>query len=740
MGVPSIRSTQNNERTPFQMRLQRACLFCLTASALPLVAFTEEPSITEVVVTATRVGASIFNVPAAISRLSAQDLRESSLGVNFADDVASIPGLLARNRNNYAQDQQISIRGIGANSAFGIRGVRVYQDGIPATGPDGQGQVSQFNLDSADRVEVLRGPFSALYGNSSGGVIQLFTSDGKEPAELRSSIAYGSFDTMRAGVSASGTTGPLGYNAAFTHFKVDGYRDHSSARNESFNGKVDYTFSDGNKLSLIANVVSRPDAQDPLGLTAAQFAADPHSTAAVADQFNTRKSLEQQQGGLIYDMKLTDSQSVRLVGYYGHRDVLQYLSIPAATQAPVTSAGGVVDLNRKFGGGDARWAWQGDLAGRPLTWVFGASYDRQNELRQGYNNFIGATLGVKGALRRNENNITYDVDAYTQGTWDFAEAWSATLGVRRSEVHFDSEDHYIVGTNGDDSGGTIYNATSPVAGLVFKAASWIHLYASYGQGFQTPLGSELAYRADGTSGLNLDLKPARSNNTEAGAKLQLGSGLTGEATVFRALTNEEIVVSTNAGGRSTYQNAGRTRRSGAELALSYRFAQNWRAQLAYTYVEALYSDGYLTCTAAPCRLPTSTQQQQAILIGQQALPANTAIVGPGNRLPGVPKSNLFASVRWGDDAGLQLSATGQYISDIAVNDVNTVLAPSYAVFGLTGGYGMDLPSWHLNTFVRVNNLFNRNFVGSVIVNDGNGRFFEPGPGTNWLAGFSVTFK
>ncbi len=160
----------------------------------------------------------------------------------------------------------------------------------------------------------------------------------------------------------------------------------------------------------------------------------------------------------------------------------------------------MVDLNRKFGGADARWAWNGELAGRPLTWVVGASYDRQNELRRGYNNFDGATLGVKGALRRDENNITYDVDAYTQGTWDFADAWSATLGVRRSEVHFDSEDHFITGTNGDDSGGVTYDATSPVAGLVFKAAPWIHLYASYGQGFQTPLGSELAYRADGTSG------------------------------------------------------------------------------------------------------------------------------------------------------------------------------------------------------------------------------------------------
>jgi iron complex outermembrane receptor protein len=721
------------------MRFQRASLFCLTVSALPFVAHADEASISEVVVTATRVETSIFNVPAAISRLSAVELRESALGVNLADDVASVPGLLARNRNNYAQDQQISIRGIGANSAFGIRGVRVYQDGIPATGPDGQGQVSQFNLDSADRVEVLRGPFSALYGNSSGGVIQLFTSDGKEPAELRSSVAYGSFDTMRAGVSASGTTGQFGYNAAFTHFTVDGYRPHSSARNESFNGKLDYTFSEGNKLSLIANIVSRPDAEDPLGLTPAQFADNPHQTAFAAEQFNTRKSLEQQQGGLIYDMKLSDSQSVRLLGYYGHRDVVQYLSIPQSTQAAQTSAGAVVDLNRKFGGADARWTWRGDLAGQPLTWVVGASYDRQNELRRGYNNFVGNTLGVKGPLRRDENNITYDVDAYTQGTWDFADAWSATLGVRRSEVRFASDDHFIVGINGDDSGSVTYNATSPVAGLVFKAAPWIHLYASYGQGFQTPLGSELAYRADGTSGLNLGLRPARSNNTEAGAKLQL-AGLTGEATVFRALTDEEITVSTNAGGRSTYQNAGRTRRSGAELALTYRFAENWRAQLAYTYVEALYSDSYLTCAGPPCRLPTDPQQQQAILVGQQPLPANTAVVGAGNRLPGVPKNNLFGSIRWGNEVGWQVTATGQYISNVAVNDVNTTVAPSYAIFGLSGGYGMDLATYHLNTFVRVNNLFDRDYVGSVIVNDGNGRFFEPGPGANWLAGFSVTFK
>jgi iron complex outermembrane receptor protein len=707
------------------MKLERFCFVCLTAAAVPAAlaapAPTEAAAVAEVVVTATRIEMSPFNVPAAISSVPADQLRENALGVNLADDVATVPGLLARNRNNYAQDQQISIRGIGANSAFGIRGVRVYQDGIPATGPDGQGQVSQFNLDSAERVEILRGPFSALYGNSSGGVIQLFTADGETPGQLRSSMAYGSFDTFRAGVSARGVAGAFGYNAAFTHFIVDGYRDHSSARNESFNGKFDYAINDRSRLALIANIVSRPDAEDPLGLTQAQFDADPDQTAAVAIQFNTRKSLEQQQGGLIYDLDISDSQSVRLLGYYGHRSVEQFLSIPVGTQTPATSAGGVVDLDRKFGGGDARWSWQGSLAGRPLSWVIGASYDRQNELRRGFNNFIGTSLGVKGALRRDENNISYDLDQYTQGTWDFAPSWSATLGVRRSEVHFDSDDHFITATNRDDSGSVEYDATSPVVGLMFKARPWLHLYTSYGQGFQTPLGSELAYRADGGAGLNLGLRPARNNSSELGAKLQLSSDLTGEVTLFQALTRNEIVVNTNIGGRSTYQNASRTRRRGAEVAFAYRFAETWRAQLAYTYVDATYSDQYLTCTAAPCAAPT-------------------APVAAGNRLPGVPKNNGYVNLRWGSDLGWHLGANGHYVSAVAVNDQNTVFTPSYAIFGLESGYGAELPAFRLNTFVRLNNLFDKRYVGSVIVGDGNGRFFEPGPGFNVLAGVSLTMK
>jgi iron complex outermembrane receptor protein len=699
-----------------------ALLLCATgAQAVAATPAGDSPPLHEVVITATRVEADPFNIPAAISSVSAEQLRNDALGVNLADDIASVPGLLARNRNNYAQDQQISIRGIGANSAFGIRGVRVYQDGIPATGPDGQGQVSQFNLDSASRVEILRGPFSALYGNSSGGVIQLFTATGNGPLKLRSAVAYGSFDNLRASLNALGSVGGLGYNLDFSHFQVDGFRDHSAAKNESFNGKLNYSFNDANKLALIANIVARPNAQDPLGVTPQEFAADPESTDPAATRFNTRKSLQQQQVGLIYDLTINDQQSVRVLGYGGHRVVQQFLAIPSATQAAPGSAGGVVGLNRQYGGADARWSWKGDLLDRPMNWVVGVSYDNQNELRRGYNNFVGPTLGVQGLIRRNENNIVHNIDEYTQGSWDLAHMWSLMVGVRRSDVKFTSNDHYITATNGNDSGGISYGATSPVAGLIFKPADWVRLYASFGQGFQTPLGSELAYRPDGTSGLNFDLRPARSNNTEFGVKIDIDPDITAQFAVFQALTRQEIVVDTNIGGRSTYQNSGRTRRQGAEYSLNYRIAPEWRFQLAYTYVDAHYSDAYRTCVAAPCAVPT-------------------VLVGAGNRLPGVPKNNVYAQLRWGEDLGWHASASAQYVSNVAVNDVNSVFAPAYAVAGLDGGYGVELNRFKVNAFLRINNLLNRRYVGSVIVDDGNSRYFEPGPGFNVLGGFSVAMQ
>ena len=674
-----------------------------------------------VTVTATRIATSSFNVPAAISSVPGEQLTEDALGVNVADDLSTVPGLLARNRNNYAQDQQISIRGIGANSTFGIRGVRIYQDGIPQTGADGQGQVSQFNLDSAERVEVLRGPFSALYGNSSGGVIQIFTADGTQPDRERAAAAYGSFGVWRAGLDARGTAAALAYNADFTHFSVDGYRPHSAADSESFNAKFGYEADERNHLSLVLNVISRPDAQDPLGLTPTQFHTNSNQAAPAAILFDTRKSLQQQQAGLIWNFDFTSNQSLQVMGYYGHRSVRQFLAIPIGAQASPTSSGGVVDLDRNFGGSDVRWSWRTELAGRPFTWVAGVSYDSQNELRRGYDDYLGSTLGIEGTLRRNENDITYDLDEYTQLSWDIATQWSLMAGIRHSDVNFTVDDHFVTAKNGNDSGSVTYSAGTPVAGVVLKASSWLNLYASFGRGFQTPLGSELAYRPDGGSGPNFALQPARSTNSELGAKFQLQPAVYAEATLFNTQTHDEIVVDTNRGGRSTYQNAGRTTRRGAEASLDWRFATPWHLQLAYTYVEAAYTDAYDTCTAAPCAVAK-------------------VLVSAGNRLPGVPRNNAYGLVRFGDERGPFATASAQYVSAVAVNDVNSVFAAGYALFGASAGYADTLPHGGWKLFVRVNNLFNRHYVGSVIVDDANSRYFETAAPFNVLVGGALTFR
>lgn len=691
-----------------------------TSSVWPAAArAADTAALSDIVVTATRVAMPAFDVPAAIIAVPGTEFTEDSLGVNFAQGAQSVPGLLARDQYNYAQDQQISIRGIGADSAFGVRGVRIYQDGIPQSGPDGQGQISQFNLGSAARVEVLEGPFSALYGNSSGGVIQLFTAAGVAPGSVRADLAYGSFGAVRAGVDANDAIGRLDYNLDFTHFSWRGFRPHQSARSESFNGKVDYVVGPRNRLTVVANVLSRPDSNDPQGLTAAQFAVNPGQTSAGALDFNTRKDLAQQEAGLIFEHEISAHQTLRLMGYGGHRSVLQFLSIPVGAQKPVTSSGGVVDLHRDFGGGDARWIWRGPVVGRRLSWVAGLSYDTQNERRQGYDNFVGTTLGVQGVLRRDENDIARNVDEYTQASLDLTPRWSVTAGLRHSDVRFITQDRFAAGGNG--SGEITFTATTPVVGVLYAARRWLHLYASWGRGFRTPLASELAYRPDGLPGLNLALRPARSNDGEIGAKIRPNPDLSAEVSAFDTRTNDEIVVLTNAGGRTTYENAGRTRRSGAQVSLDDRFAPSWRLKFAYTYVDAVVIDAYATCTAAPCVHPTVR-------------------IAAGSRLPGVARNDAYVGLRWGGERGWHVSASGQILSAIAADSTNREFAPGYPVFNLSGGYRMALGAERVAFFLRLDNLFDRRYVGAVIVNQASGAYFEPAPGLNVLAGVTLRLR
>lgn len=680
--------------------------------------------------TATRVAAPSYNVPASISTVTAQDIRESHLGINFSESVKAIPGLLARSRQNYAQDEQISIRGFGARTTFGVRGVRLYIDGIPASFPDGQGQVSNFNLASASRIEVLRGPFSALYGNSSGGVIQIFTADGHRPNSVYAGTAWGSYDTLRANVGANGVVGKLDYNANFTHFRTGGFRPHSSARRDLFQGKFTWHFDSATTLTAVLNNFSGPQAQDPGGLTRAQFEANPRQTASGNLEFNTRKSAQQHLGGLIFKHDFGNGQSIRLMGYYGARQVKQFLPIPIGSQSPPTSGGGVIDLHDNYGGADARWTWHTHLLSQPFTVVAGVAYDAENERRRGWNNFTGSgsscsdpgvTCGVRGALRRSQRDVEYDLAQYAQLEWDPGK-WVLSVGVRHNRVHFNSHDHFLA--NGNGSGEAVYYATTPVVGVMYKPVAWAHPYADFGEGFQTPTFSELAYSASSRSAhLNLGLKAARTENAQVGVKFRLPWNTNANIALFRAQTRNELVVNTNAHGRSTYTNAGRVRRQGLEFFADHAFSERLRLQVAYTYLDATVRSSYLTCTSFGCTTP-----------------ADKTHIAAGSRLPGVPESQLFAGLRWGRDTGLHAGIDAQYLSNVPVNSTNTEAAPAYGLIDTNIGYVFDLSRYRVGVFARINNLLDTDYVGSVIVNGSGGRYFETGPGRSFLLGVNVRWK
>jgi iron complex outermembrane receptor protein len=685
----------------------------------------DSPGLQHVTITATRIATPAIDVPASIDRVALDPEADDRAGINISEALGTVPGLLARDRQNYAQDVQVSVRGFGARSTFGIRGVRLYVDGIPATMPDGQGQITNVDLNSATSIEVLRGPFSALYGNSSGGVLQVFTEDGAGAPRLSLGVGAGSYGQWRYDGKLTGASGPFSYVVSGSHFETDGYRDHSAAERSIGNAKLRLRFDEDSSLTLVANAVDLPRAQDPLGLTRAEYEADPRGVDPAAIQFDTRKTTSQNQLGATYERRLDAANTLSLMLYGGHRATEQFQAIPVAAQINPLSPGGVIQLGRDYAGTDVRWTWRAAVAQQPLSVVGGVALDDLNEHRLGYQNFVGTgpdqVLGVQGALRRDEINKVDDLDPYLQAEWHPAPDWTLDAGVRRSSVSFVSTDHYVTPTNPDDSGRVSYAATLPVIGAVWAPMPALRVYATAGRGFETPTLNELAYRPNGESGLNFDLRPSRSDNLEAGVKGQAGQLGEWSAAIFGIHTRDEIVTLSNVGGRATYQNVAATRRLGAELSWDTHVWSDLLVSAAYTWLDARYSEAFLTCTTTPC-------------------PAPNVPVAADSRIPGVARHVLDATLDWAPPHGWRAGVEGRYVSSVFVNDTNSDAAPGYIVASLHAGYAIELRGWSVSAFARVDNLFDKQYIGSVIVNEGNARYFEPAPGRNWFAGVTAAYR
>ncbi|HBZ8079054.1 TonB-dependent receptor PqqU [Klebsiella quasipneumoniae] len=689
----------------------------LPALLLPLIAAAQAADEQIMVVTAAPTTVSELDTPAAVSVVNGDEMRQAAPRVNLSESLGAVPGLQVQNRQNYAQDLQLSIRGFGSRSTYGVRGLRIYVDGIPATMPDGQGQTSNIDIGSVDTIEVLRGPFSALYGNSSGGVINVTSQTGTQPPTVEASSYYGSFGTWHYGMKATGAVGDgshagdVDYTVSTNRFTTHGYRDHSGARKNLANARLGVRINDVSKLTLLLNSVDIK-ANDAGGLTADEWRDNPRQSPR-GDQYNTRKNTRQTQAGLRYERQLSAQDDLSVMMYAGERETTQFQSIPRAPQLKPSHAGGVIDLTRHYQGIDTRLTHRGELL-VPVTLTAGLDYENMSERRKGYENFVmvnGAPqYGEQGALRRNERNLMWNVDPYLQTQWQLTDKLSLDAGVRYSSVWFDSNDYYITPGNGDDSGDASYHKWLPAGSLKYALTDAWNVYISAGRGFETPTINELSYRSDNQSGLNFGLKPSTNDTVEIGSKTRIGNGLL-TAALFQTDTDNEIVVDSSSGGRTSYKNAGKTRRQGMELGLDQQFGESWRLKAAWTWLDATYRTN--VCGDASCN---------------------------GNRIPGIARNMGYASFGYQPEQGWYAGSDIRYMSDIMANDENTAKAPSWTVVGLTTGYKWSYGRMDMDLFGRVDNLFDREYVGSVIVNESNGRYYEPAPGRNYGIGLNLAWR
>ncbi len=663
----------------------------------------------EVLVQSGRLMQRQFDAPTSIYTIDAETIRTSGPQVNLSDVLARAPGVVALNRNNYAQDVQISVRGFGARSAFGLRGFRLITDGIPATTPDGQGQASTVSLTSAEKIEVLTGPLAQLYGNSAGGVIQVFTREAELTPTAQAQIFKGSYGLERTDWQFSQRMGNVGFVADYSTFNIEGYRDNSQAKREQLNSVTTFDLSADTRLKLIANVFRMPFAKDPLGLTAAQFLANPKQAGNFALANDTRKTVTQEQAGAVLEQKLNKDTRIQARFYGGNRDNLQY-------QAASTTAGSWVGLERDFHGLGLQIQGKHNLTNdKALDWVLGFDQDYAGENRQGG----PAAAGQKaGSINRKELNESTNRDYFAQANWRVLSDWTFVTGVRQSNVQLKSKDDYLTdGVNG--SGSVKYEAANPVVGATWHVNDTLNIYVNQGKGFETPTLSESVYTKSGTTvvGLfNANLTPSRSQHFELGSKWTPSPNTRVDAALFRIKTENEIVTSLSVGGRTAYTNASETLREGLELSARYAINSNWRTQLTATVMSAEYASG-------------------------------TALAGKS--LPGIPQKQLFTSIAWAENGfqntskktfqGKMASIDWIARSSLWANDSNDVsgAAPGYGLLNARLKQGFAWGQANFEAYLGVDNLTDKKAVSSVIINQAGRQYFEPLLPRNWVLGISA---
>lgn len=673
-------------------------------------------ALSDVVVSASRAEQKIMDTAASVNLVSRDQIQEGQAQANLSESLVRVPGLYALNRQNYAQDLQISSRGFGANSTFGARGLRIFVDGIPGTVADGQGQISHIDLASADHIEVLRGPFSVLYGNASGGVISVFTEKGQPGLQLTPYFETGSYGLRKYGLKVTGEQDGIHYVLSTGKLESTGYRQHSAAMRDNTNAKLGFTLSTGTQVQLVANQVDL-SAQDPLGLTAAQLQQNRTQPGNFALAYDTRKTVRQTQGGLVLTHAFDAGNTLVISPYYGERKTQQFLAGSALTGLTPAS-NGVINLARTFYGLDLHWQQKFTLAGLPLQWVAGLDSNRNNDRRLTANNVAGAAQ-PSTASNQDLSQYASNLDTYLQAELRLGERDTVSAGLRHSSTELGSQSN----NKQPGTGLSRFRATTGMLSWQHYLRDDTNVYVSYGSGFDTPTLNQLAYTpaaliSSVANTGNFNLQAASTHQIELGLKTELAQGLRGQAALFSSKTSNDIVIAASNSGRTAFMNAPRTRRQGFELSLAAELPWQLRSNTALSFLSATVDQAYTSYAAA-----------------------TPVLIAAGRRLPGVPARSLFTELVWQKpDRAWEAGVEARLVGNMAASDANTAFAGGYGVLNARVVARQQIGAWQLTEFLRVDNLADRSYVGSLIVNQANSQFYEPAPGRNWVMGVKAMLK
>jgi len=668
------------------------------------------------VVTATRYETNSFDLPLSIDAVTGSEIRDARTGANLSEIAPRIPGVVINYRSTAAQELSISTRGFGARSQFGVKGIRIYADGIPLNSADGQGQAGSINLDTLGQIEFMRGPFSALYGNSSGGVVQAFTRDGVKDPTITVGASTGTWNTNKQSITYEGQVGPVNYILNAYQYVSDGYRDFSQYRRDNFNGKISYQFSPDTKFTFVGNYMDQPYTNDPQALTPAQYASNSlqegtnSARTRTASSLNTRLYRINSYGGIIIDHNLSEKDSLRFMAYSGSRSNLQYLTTAAASE-----------IIRDTEGFDFRWTRKNLFLNRPLSFTAGLAYDSMEDIRSRYSYTApGVYSALSSTSDRREEQKAFNVDQYMQATYEPTDRLLVIAGVRHSRVNIQNNDLWLV-DDANSTGQVTYTNTSPVAGATFKVTPNLNIYANYGRGFETPTFAEMTYSNTTGGGPNLSMVPSKSKNYEIGVKAFVTSNTRVNVALFKVdTTNEIVVTASNASIQNVYGSIANTERKGIEFSLDSRLPYNFNFYQTYTYLDSEFKNSF-----------------------QNLISNVTSTVSAGNRLAGVYKNTAYTELSWKYPAlNFSTAIENIYYSDVHGFDSNAALnrADAFSIVNLRASLKQTYNNWNFSEFVRADNVFDEKYVGNVRVN--NNATFETGAPRNYTIGIasSYTFR